>query len=942
MNINFLQYFQCPSCRDSYEIYHAVYTENNLKQGILNCKTCRVAIPVIKGFPLFNQSRPWSPNSGDTWVQEIKKNNFVTKSNYERFLEKKVKRGSMDYYAAFQPFNESTRAIYPLLELLAETLEPGDVILDTWCRTGWSGELLAGLFPEQHVISLWEGDNDVLGYNGFSYWLSINKRASNLDIVFTHPDYPLPFMNHSIKLVHGLDSLHRYRHTSFIPECLRVCHKKGVLIFPHIHLTNNKPEPFFERGCKQYHGKEWKNWLDALLFKQSRTGWILPENELFQAPESLTLTDQSDTDHYNALLLIADSCHEEKTLTSLPLAFNEYSRFIANPLSKVNPILGTTIDTPYLADAAITLLERHPCYKDFLNEIQKDTLEYDEMFFLWKAYQGYTLSEIAKNMSVTTHYAKQIAENLCKQELLHPAPVSRAMIDLQYLHSFCFLPSQPPKHFLDVWQNALKTYSDKQSLIVWTKDGSELTIDDANYLVMSIQTGLQAMGLQQGDHIAIVTNHHPEALLLCWAAWLNGLVTVIVDANYSLKKITHLYAFSQSKKLFTDNTELSSKFMNNSILFDSLKQPTNQSGFSNWLEGYLGIKPKSVTLHLDMNAVMLFTSGSSGMSKGVVLSQKAICESGFNMADTYNWSNERLFSLGPLSMMSGLRNPAISALISCSTILLPDSEACLLPVNGWEVSARYEATVITAVPMWLIAVLHHIERLTPAIRLQQVLVTGSTFAASLHSAEDKLGITISDYYGLTESGGICLISKGKKGFVPTKRSLVQIVNSHNNSVKTGEIGEVVIHSDQLMSEYWNDATNTSRVLKNNSLYTGDLAYRDENGAIYFIGRKDEMLKLRDGTAFYPQALEKKLQGIPYVESVAITLIQPEQILVVLYTGIDSTPIIKNILNDNINQSYQIILIDNFPINSNGKLERSKLMGIARRKLKKEYDSDTEV
>src|SRR5690606_37784862 len=100
-------------------------------------------------------------------------------------IDEKQRRGNFVLYAAFQPFNESTRALYPLLPLLRETLRPGDIILDTWCRTGYSAAWLAGLFTEQQVIALWEGYSNVLGYRGFRYWLHEGKRPANLHILFT-------------------------------------------------------------------------------------------------------------------------------------------------------------------------------------------------------------------------------------------------------------------------------------------------------------------------------------------------------------------------------------------------------------------------------------------------------------------------------------------------------------------------------------------------------------------------------------------------------------------------------------------------------------------------------------------------------------------------------------------------------------------------------------
>ena len=178
MHRDSLQHLACPSCRCSYEQFAEIHTEARIERAILSCPQCRVAVPVVNGFPLFDEARPWAPGSDEAWLGELHKEKFSDQVQYQRFLEEKAQRGTSDLYAAFQPFNESTRALYPLLELLREVLQPGDLILDTWCRTGWSGELLAGLFPQQRIIPLWEGDSNVLGHRGFSHWIGEGRRAA--------------------------------------------------------------------------------------------------------------------------------------------------------------------------------------------------------------------------------------------------------------------------------------------------------------------------------------------------------------------------------------------------------------------------------------------------------------------------------------------------------------------------------------------------------------------------------------------------------------------------------------------------------------------------------------------------------------------------------------------------------------------------------------------
>ncbi len=163
------------------------------------------------------------------------------------------------------PFNESTRSIEPFIEIFKNDLLPGDIILNLWCRTGYTGEYLASHFPEQTVISAWEGNTDVLGFKGFSFWLKESQRLPNHKVIFFDPCKKFPFKDNSVKLVHGLDTLHRYPFDNIMDESLRILQKEGSLIFPHIHLTNSEPVPYFDRGERQIHGTQYEADLSEKL-----------------------------------------------------------------------------------------------------------------------------------------------------------------------------------------------------------------------------------------------------------------------------------------------------------------------------------------------------------------------------------------------------------------------------------------------------------------------------------------------------------------------------------------------------------------------------------------------------------------------------------------------------------------------------------------------------
>jgi len=841
----------------------------------------------------------------------------------------------LDLYAAFQPFNESSRALYPFLSLLRDTLKPGDIILDTWCRTGWSAELLAGLFPEQQVIAIWEGNSNVLGYRGFDYWLNSSKRADNLDIIFTHPDYALPLASNSIAFVHGLDSLHRYRHQGFIPEVLRVCRDDGVLIFPHIHLSNSEPEPFFERGCQQYHGREWKQWLDRLTVDSGRSAWVIPEVALFEQAGPEPLQDDHNTPHYNALVAIAPEDWEGQFLIpGVEYQFDGHARFVENPLLELNLNSGRITRDEALSGEAEHLLDRHPCYGVRM-ALCGESLSAQESLFCWYARQGLTLSEIATAMGEPISAVAELATLLCRRELLHPAQVSGTMFRLQQYFGFGSLKDEVPASFGELWAIASVNYAERV-LLRWLDDDSQLGFDDADFLVAAIRNGLAQAGLKAGSHLAVYSHHHPEAILVIWGAWLSGITVVPIDPELPAGQVEALLQTSAADLLFADKPVELAAATAPVILFDSEESATNET-FSDWLEPLLELPPSTIHEDPQAIAVVIFTSGSTGEPKGVMLSQQALMSSGYEMARHYHWNREALLAMGPLSMMSGLRNICVAALASTSTVLVPASTTQRFPATAWEQAVQVGATVITTVPSWLSMLLTRTVSATSAT-LKQLLLTGAPMSAELQQvAEEQLGCRVANYYGLTETGGICtgtlLDGPGDASTLgkPTANALVQLVDESGELVSRGASGQIRVRSNQLMSGYLNNPEATSSILREGWIYTGDRGYWDERDNLLLIGRSDDAIKLRDGSLFHPQSLEKLLVAVPGVLDAAVTLTGNPGKLTALMVCDGSIAEIQSLFMENHGTSLVPrhlpelwVQVELLPRNSNGKIQRKAL------------------
>ena len=111
------------------------------------------------------------------------------RQKYKQFIRQKSRHPTVDIYACFQPFNEAFKALYNFVSYLQDHLADDDIILNLWDRSGWTASMLAGWFPRQRIWTVWEGDKDILGYKGFDYWMSPERRK-NQSVLFA--DLPVP------------------------------------------------------------------------------------------------------------------------------------------------------------------------------------------------------------------------------------------------------------------------------------------------------------------------------------------------------------------------------------------------------------------------------------------------------------------------------------------------------------------------------------------------------------------------------------------------------------------------------------------------------------------------------------------------------------------------------------------------------------------------------
>ncbi|MBB64640.1 MAG: hypothetical protein CMO81_06205 [Waddliaceae bacterium] len=858
----------CPNCYGDFK-----HNEINKSCGSILCESCCTETPIIRGFPLFTETRLCdSPSTREQlmgWESKLCK----PYEEYENFIYKKHRRPLFDSYAAFQPFNESTQSFYPFLDALKQSLNPGDIILDTWCRTAWSGEFLAGYFPEQTILSIWEGNTDLLAYRGFHFWLNADLRSPNLQIIFHHCNHTLPIKNHSISAIHGLESLHRYKQDRFTKECLRIAKKDAPIFFPHVHLTNNEPDPYFDRGEIQLHGKTYHQHFTKRLKDDTRKAFVLSEPQLFKDSKIAPLKDQSETEDYNALIALLPNSWENRNFVYDPVQTEliERSFFILNPLYDVNFLNGTlAISTENLGGTGPRMAMRHPVFHQRMLDSLSYKLSPRELELIFWVKRLYTGKELCEKLCIQIEELESLLKPLLHMQLLTIAPVSSAMARLQNFYSdqiYRLLPFEETCSKL--WKEAQRRFSELPLLLSETEDES-LSFEECSTLVYSLAIAMRDHGLSKGDRVLLLSSVNEEAFLLFWASMISGLVFVAADPSWGPKRIEEIRSQVKPKLIFVDHEHLNyfSKH-DDLVVFDHDEGSSWGTEFSSFIE----VDSESFEdVQCDANdlAVILFTSGTTAQAKGVCLSHRSLYRSSFLFSHAYDFNEkDRILALGEFSTMSGLRNSCLLPLHSGCSAIVPSLSTRKSPFAISQCIQEYQCSALSTVPLLIRQFFEQRERMAKnALRsLRFILSTASPLSQQLKEEFEKFfSCPIYDYYGLTETCGFCI------GKTPQDRNdhvhsighaiscLIQVVDENDSPLESGKVGELRILSERHMLGYLNKVEETQKVLKGSWYYTGDLAKIHEDGSVSLLGRKKEMVKDPQGNCLYPSELESILES----------------------------------------------------------------------------------
>jgi acyl-coenzyme A synthetase/AMP-(fatty) acid ligase len=400
---------------------------------------------------------------------------------------------------------------------------------------------------------------------------------------------------------------------------------------------------------------------------------------------------------------------------------------------------------------------------------------------------------------------------------------------------------------------------------------------DAHEILRRVEAAaaaLRALGVRTGDRVLFCGDQGLPAFIAFWAAVTNGAAFVPVDPAWPLFACRRALARIAPRLVLIEAAATDSPW--HSLSRSAQLVPIDsdariQSATSERLgpPGVSGNAP----------AACLFTSGSTADPKIVVLSRDALLRSGELVVASFGWcTGERLLNLADPHTMSGLRNAFLAAPIAGMRWVCAPRQVRPTIFSLLEVLQAVAPQRIVAAPLFL----RHVNLLgsrVPRDLFNQALAVYCT-GAELNPLEvqhfyARFGIPVINYYGLTETVGLCL-TQSQEHWRPEDSSIghpvgceIRIVDERGNEAAAGEEGELQVRQRCPMSGYLEDPRATAEILQGGWLRTGDVVRRRADGSVVIVGRRANFIKVPTTEKIHPREIEAVLEEHELVAEAAV-------------------------------------------------------------------------
>ncbi|NIP16631.1 MAG: AMP-binding protein [Pseudomonadales bacterium] len=416
--------------------------------------------------------------------------------------------------------------------------------------------------------------------------------------------------------------------------------------------------------------------------------------------------------------------------------------------------------------------------------------------------------------------------------------------------------------FADPLRRAVQVAAEETAVI---HDGARYSYAEFNRRCGQLVAVLRELGIQHGDRVAILAGNCNQYLETYVGVPAGGMVVVPLNTRHAQPELEYALKDSGARVLLTDRDP--------GALAAAVDQVIS---IPDAYESHLAhAEPASLGEGVNETdlAGLFYTGGTTGLSKGVMLTHRNLIANTFNwLACAPHYPSDRTLIMAPLFHAAG-SNGVLGAIWNggCQVTL-----GAFDPAAALDLIETHGITETLGVPTMLAAIAeeqHARPRRTDTLRL--IAHGGSPIATEVIRRTMSAFPTASmmEVYGATELSPLATVLVGEEKLVddPRARSCgqaligneIHILNPAGHRVDSGEVGEVVVRGPNVMEGYWNKAEQTAAVLKDGCYWTGDLGYMDDEGYLFLVDRSKDMI-VSGGENVYCTEVEEVLYQHPAV------------------------------------------------------------------------------
>jgi long-chain acyl-CoA synthetase len=440
---------------------------------------------------------------------------------------------------------------------------------------------------------------------------------------------------------------------------------------------------------------------------------------------------------------------------------------------------------------------------------------------------------------------------------------------------------------------------------------AKITYGELLDLVRRFAAALQQMGVEKGDRVAVHLPNCPQFVIAYYATLMVGGVVVPCNPSYVARELQHQLEDSGAETIITlsltypivkqvrAQTKLSDVIVTNikeyfpgllKFLFTAAvekkeghRQDISGDADTYWLQDVLDgapARPESVDVEQDETAVLMYTGGTTGVSKGAQLTHRNVQA---NALQVRAWFSE--LAEGEETILTSLPLFHSYAMTTCMNLAVRTASAMLLIsdprvlVHILKSVNKHSPTLYPGVPALYVSLVNYPEIEKYDISSIKACISGAApLPVEVQQEFQALtGGRLVEGYGLSEATPVThanpIFGENRIGTIglpfPNTDAKIMDVETGKKQLSPGEVGELVVRGPQVMKGYWRMPTETANALRDGWLHTGDMARMDEDGYFQIVDRKKDMILGAGGFNVYPREVEEVLYQHPKVKECAV-------------------------------------------------------------------------